>query len=92
MYWICFAGYHLSSEGILGDKVKPLKGKAEEWLMKRKDALAPRWICGLFLLMKRGDAKVNNEWVSGDLKTQLLKMNKLQFVKDVSEIFAINSK
>ncbi|CAC5369447.1 Transmembrane protein 245 [Mytilus coruscus] len=53
-----FLGYQLSSEGILGDKVKPLKGKAEEWLMKRKDALAPRWICGLFLLIKRGDAKI----------------------------------
>ncbi|CAG2185849.1 unnamed protein product [Mytilus edulis] len=58
MWLFKFLGYHLSSEGILGDKVKPLKGKAEEWLMKRKDALAPRWICGLFLLMKRGDAKI----------------------------------
>ncbi|XP_052092255.1 transmembrane protein 245-like isoform X1 [Mytilus californianus] len=58
MWLFKFLGYQLSSEGILGDKVKLLKGKAEEWLKKRKDALAPRWICGLFLLIKRGDAKI----------------------------------
>ena len=55
---VILSGYHLGQDGMLGTKVATVKSTIKDWLVQRREVLAPRWITGVVKLVSRGDAKV----------------------------------